>query len=216
LSLWLAATRSDEVLLRVSNWPGGNATGFAELNQEVGSKRIGIFRELLPGATRFAVLTGPNSILLPADFADLQAAASKNGLQLELIYAERALVGDFDTAFAALVQQQIEGFMADPSALLYNFRRPLTEKAARHAIPGIYWDRAIVEAGGLISYGSSVADQFRQVGIYAGRILKGEKPANLPVQQPTKFEFVINAKAAKALRLSIPPTLLALADEVIE
>ena len=196
--------------------PGGNATGFGEMNIEVTPKRLGILHELIPGATRFALLLEPrNSPTTPADVTELQAAGAAVGSQIEVVYAA-AIVGELETAFASLAQKRVDALMVNPSPQFAGLRVQLTALAARHAVPTIYWDRRLAEAGGLMSYGSNVEDLFRKVGIYAGRILKGEKPADMPVQQATKFELVINLKTAKALGLTIPPTLLASADEVIE
>jgi putative ABC transport system substrate-binding protein len=196
--------------------PGGNATGFAELNAEVAPKRLAILRDIMPRATRFALLLEPGSpTTSPSDIEGLRTAASSIGSELEVIYCP-VTVPDIDKAFAMFVQERVDAAMVNPSNLFFGVRVQLAELAARHAIPVIYWDRELVEAGGLMSYGSNIEDQFRQVGVYAGRILKGEKPADLPVQQPTKFELVINLKTAKALGLEIPPTVLARADEVIE
>ena len=125
-------------------------------------------------------------------------------------------IDDIDAVFASVAQKRVDALLVNPYPLFMGLRAHIATLAARHAVPAIYWDRALAEAGGLMSYGSSIEDQFRQVGIYAGRILKGEKPADMPVVQPTKFEFVINLKAAKALGLTIPPTLLANTNEVIE
>ena len=201
-------------LIASLNRAGGNVTGFVELNAEIVSKRLGLLHDLIPGASRFALLVEPNSFGMSV-ITDLQRAASAIGLQIEAIVTEgtdRAI----DAAFASLGQKKVEALMVSPSPLFYALRVQLAALATRHAVPVIYWDRALVEAGGLMSYGSSVADMFRHVGIYAGRILKGEKPAELPVQQSTKFAFLINLRTAKALGLEIPDKLLALADEVIE
>ena len=196
--------------------PGGNATGFGEMNIEIAPKRLGILHELIPGAARFALLLEPrNSPTTPADVTELQAAGAAVGSQIEVVYAA-AIVGELETAFASLAQMRVDALMVNPSPQFASLRVQLTALAARHAVPTIYWDRRLAEAGGLMSYGSNVEDLFRKVGIYAGRILKGEKPADMPVQQATKFELVINLKTAKALGLTIPPTLLARADEVIE
>jgi ABC-type uncharacterized transport system substrate-binding protein len=196
--------------------PGGNATGFGEMNIEVAPKRLGILRELIPAAAHFALLLEPkNSPTTPADVAELQAAAAATGLQVEVVYAA-ATVGDLETAFSSLAQRRIDALMVNPSPQFSSIRTQLAALAARHAVPTIYWDRRLVDAGGLMSYGSNVEDLFRQVGIYVGRILKGERPADMPVQQAAKFDLVINLKAAKALGLTVPPTLLVRADEVIE
>ena len=196
------------------NRPGGNVTGFVELNAEIVSKRLGLLHDLIPRASRFALLVEPNSSGMSV-ITDLQRAASAIGLQIEAIVTEgtdRAI----DAAFASLGQKKVDALMVSPSPLFYALRVQLQALATRHAVPVIYWDRALVEAGGLMSYGSSVADMFRHVGIYAGRILKGEKPADMPVMQASKFELVVNLKAAKAIGLTIPETFLVRADEVIE
>ena len=196
--------------------PGGNATGFGEMNIEVAPKRLGIMHELMPSAPRFALLLEPkNSPTTAADVTELQAAAAATGLQVEVVYAA-ATVGDLETAFSSLAQKRVDALMVNPSPQFASLRVQLAALAARYAIPTIYWDRRLADAGGLMSYGSNVEDLFRQVGVYAGRILKGEKPSDMPVQQATKFDFVINLKAAKALGLAVPPTLLARADDVIE
>jgi putative ABC transport system substrate-binding protein len=216
------STASDPVQLGLVvslNRPGGNVTGFSEMGAELGPKRLGIMHELMPGAIRFAMLVpsgSPNDN--PTVITNLQVAASAMGLQIEVFRAPGAsgTIGDIDTAIENIVQKRIDAILVFPGGLFYDLRKQFVAVMARHAIPAIYWDRPAVEAGGLMSYGSSVLDLDRQVGVYAGRILKGEKPADLPVQLPTKFELVINLKAAKALGLTVPPTLLALADEVIE
>jgi putative ABC transport system substrate-binding protein len=196
------------------NRPGANVTGFVELNSEIVSKRLGLLHDLAPRASRFGLLIEPNSSG-PLVITDLQRTASAIGLPIEPVVAvgtDRAI----DAAFASLAQKKIDALIASPSPLFYSHRAQLVSLATRHVVPVIYWDRAFVEAGGLISYGSSVADMFRQVGIYAGRILKGEKPADMPVMQATKFELVVNLKAAKAIVLTLPETFLVRADEVIE
>jgi putative ABC transport system substrate-binding protein len=196
--------------------PGGNATGFGEMNIEVAPKRLGIMHELMPRAARFSLLLEPkNSPTTAADVTELQAAAAATGLQVEVVYAVAA-VGELETAFASLAQKRVDALLVNPSPQFASLRAQLAALAARYAVPTIYWDRRLVDAGGLMSYGSNVEDLFRQVGIYAGRILKGEKPADMPVQQAAKFDLVINLKAAKALGLTVPPTLLARADDVIE
>jgi putative tryptophan/tyrosine transport system substrate-binding protein len=195
------------------NRPGGNVTGFVELNSEIVSKRLGLLHDLVPGASRFALLVEPNS---SGRFVitDLQKVASI-GLQIEPVVAA-GTDRDLDAAFASLAQKKVDALMASPSPLFYALRVQLAALATRNAVPVIYWDRAFVEAGGLMSYGSSVTEMFHQVGIYAGRILKGEKPADMPVMQATKFELVVNLKAANAIGLTIPETFLVRADEVIE
>jgi putative ABC transport system substrate-binding protein len=198
------------------NRPGGNITGFSEMNREIYSKRLDLLHELIPGATRFAVLVDPNGPqAAPVFITNLQVSASAIGVQIEALYAAGTSRG-IDAAFASLVQKRAEGLVINAGSGFFDNRVQIATLAARHKIPTIYWDRPEAEAGGLMSYGPSVLDLVRQVGVYAGRILKGEKPADLPVQQATKFELVINLKAAKALGLAVPPLLLARADEVIE
>jgi putative ABC transport system substrate-binding protein len=207
---------SKDVGLAEANRPGGNVTGFYEMGAELGPKRLGIMRELMPNATRFVLLVADNSPSANSPvIANLQTSASAMGLQVEVLVAS-GTIGDIDAAIGKLAQKRVDAIVVFPSNLFFNPREQLVAVMAHHAIPAIYWDRPAVEAGGLMSYGSSVLDLDRQVGVYTGRILKGERPGDLPVQQPTKFELVINLKAAKALDLTVPPTLLALADDVIE
>jgi putative tryptophan/tyrosine transport system substrate-binding protein len=197
------------------NRPGGNITGVSGMNVELGSKRLGLLHELLPGGSRIAVLVNPNTPHIARPFTeDVQAAATSTGQHIEVLTA--GTNRDIDTAFARLVQKRADALLVSSDALFNNRRVQLVTLATRHVVPAIYPWREAVEIGGLMSYGSSTTDLFRQVGIYTGRILKGEKPADLPVIQPTKFEFVINLQTAKTLGLEIPPTLLARADEVIE
>jgi putative tryptophan/tyrosine transport system substrate-binding protein len=205
----------EQGLVASLNRPGGNLTGFAQMNTEIVAKRLGLLHELIPGAARFAVLRELSSPPTPSGITGLRAAASSIGLQVEEIVVA-GTPRDIDMAFATLVQKRVDALLVNPNPLFFGLRTQFAALAARHAIAAIYWDRAFAEAGGLMSYGSSLTDQFRQVGIYTGRILKGEKPADLPVLQPTKFELVINAKTAKTLGLDVPDRLLALADEVIE
>jgi putative ABC transport system substrate-binding protein len=196
------------------NRPGGNLTGVASMNVEVAAKRVGLLHELLPGATRFGMLVNLQPPYNESVIREAQAAAATIGRQLDVLYASTAR--EIDSAFASLVQKRTDGLLVNSSAFFNNRRVQIVTLATRHAIPVIYAYRQDAEAGGLMSYGSSDTDQYRQVGIYTGRILKGEKPADLPVMQPTKFELVINLKTAKALGLTIPETLLATADEVIQ
>jgi putative tryptophan/tyrosine transport system substrate-binding protein len=194
------------------NRPGGNVTGLTALNTELGPKQLGLLRELIPEAARYAVLVESNA--LDSIIADLRAAAAALGRQIEVLHA--GTIGDIDAAFASLVQKQANALQVIPSVLFFNRLTQLVTLAAHHAVPAIYWTRDFTEAGGLMSYGSDVTDQLRQAGIYAGRILKGEKPADLPVLRATKFEFVINLKTAKSLGVRISDDLLSLADETIE
>jgi putative ABC transport system substrate-binding protein len=197
------------------NRPGGNATGISDIGVQIGAKRLGLLRELLPQAMRFAVLVNPNNPFIAEPFVtEMQAAASAIGQQIEVVTASTK--SEIDTAFATLIQKRFDGFLISPEALFVDRRVQLITLAARHALPALYHRRELAEAGGLMSYGSNLADQFRQTGVYAGRILKGEKAAEMPVQLPTKFEFIINLQTAKTVGINIPPTLLARADEVIE
>jgi putative tryptophan/tyrosine transport system substrate-binding protein len=195
------------------NRPGANLTGIAILAEELAPKRLQLVRELVPNAALFGVLT-PSSTRPSTTIADLQAAARTLGLQLVVVNA--GTDSDLETAFATFSQQHV-GAVLVGNAVYFN-RRPelLAALAARHALPAIFPLLEYALAGGLMSYGTSLGYNYHQSGIYAGRILKGEKPAELPVQQPTKLELVINLKTAKALGLTIPETLLATADQVIE
>jgi putative tryptophan/tyrosine transport system substrate-binding protein len=195
------------------NRPGGNVTGVTSLLQALGAKRLGLLHELLPGATRFALLVQEGNF---ADYviADLRSAASTLGFQIEIISAGNNR--DIDVAFATLPQKRADALLTAPSPLFGARRLQLAILAARYAVPAMYHDRLFTEAGGLMSYGTSLADVYRQVGVYTGRVLKGEKPADLPVLQPTKYELVINLSTARALGLAVPETLLATANEVIE
>jgi putative ABC transport system substrate-binding protein len=197
------------------NRPGGNATGISDIGVELGAKRLGLLQELLPAATRFAVLVNPANPSLSDPFVtEMRKAASAIGRQMEIVSASTN--SEIDTAFAALVKTKSEAFLVSPDALFLTRRVQLLTLAARHAVPAMYTRREFAESGGLMSYGSDATDQFRLTGIAAGRILKGERPAEMPVQLPTKFEFVINLQTAKTLGIQIPAALLARADEVIE
>jgi putative tryptophan/tyrosine transport system substrate-binding protein len=196
------------------NRPGGNVTGISSMNVELGAKRLGFLHELLPSATRFAVLVNPNSPLTEPFVADVRAAAGAIGRSIEVLTASTNR--EIDAAFANLVQKRAEALVILPDPLFINRRVQLATLAVRHALPAIYPFREDAEAGGLMSYGSSITDLARQAGVYTGRILKGEKPADLPISRATKFEFVINLQTAKLLGLDIRPSLLAIADEVIE
>jgi putative ABC transport system substrate-binding protein len=197
------------------NRPGGNVTGISFINAQLTAKRIGLLHELLPAATRFALLVNPdNQRAAEAVVADAKAAASAIGRQIEIVSAKTNR--EIDAAFISIAQRRAEALLVGPSPLFSSRRAQLATLATRHALPTVHFTREFVEVGGLMSYGSSIADANRLAGIYVGRILKGEKPADLPVQQATKFEFVINLQTARALGLTVPPTLLANADEVIE
>jgi len=197
------------------NRPGGNATGINDFGVEIGAKRLGLLHELLPGAARFGVLVNPDNPFITESFVtELQMAASAIGRQIEVVAASTN--GDIDTAFATLVKKRADALLISPDALFVTRRVQLIMLAVHHTLPALYHRRELAEAGGLMSYGSDLLDQYRQTGLYVSRILKGEKPAEIPVQLPTKFEFVINLQTAKTIGLDIPPTLLARADEVIE
>jgi putative ABC transport system substrate-binding protein len=196
------------------NRPGGNVTGMSSMQQELVAKRLGLLHELLPGATRFAVLVNPNNPSTESVIADLQAAALTIRRQIEVLTASTNR--EMDTAFASALQKRVDALLVTSDALFAIRRVQLVTLALKHSVPASYPQRDFTEAGGLMSYGASRVDQYRQAGIYAGRILKGEKPADLPVMRPTKFEFVINLHAVRLLGIEVPPMLLALADEVIE
>jgi putative tryptophan/tyrosine transport system substrate-binding protein len=196
------------------NRPGGNATGLNLLTSELTAKRLELVRQLVSPAAMVAVLVNPNSPEVAPQLADVQSASRAMGQPILILNASNE--SDFDTAFASLVQHRADALLVTNDAFLFNRRDQIAALATRNAVPTIYDRREYADAGGLISYGPNYVDAYRQAGIYAGRILKGEKPGDLPVMQSTKFELVINLKAAKALGLELPPTLLALADEVIE
>jgi putative ABC transport system substrate-binding protein len=194
--------------------PGGNVTGVASMNHELLAKRLELLIEAVPGAARIAVLVNPNSAFAQSTVSEAQKTAAEFGRQIEVLYA--GTDRDIDTAFARLVEKRADALLVTPATLFYNRRMQLAALAAQHAIPAIYFERENAVAGGLMSYGPNEMDQYRQVGIYTGRILNGEKPADLPVLRPTTFELVINLKTAKALGLTLPRISLSRADEVIE
>jgi putative tryptophan/tyrosine transport system substrate-binding protein len=184
------------------------------ISVELGAKQLGFLRELRPGAKRIAVLVDPKWPTTEGFVSELRAAASATGQQIEVLYVSSDR--EIETAFTTLVGRGASALHAGIGGFILSQRERIVALAARHRIPAIYTYRDYVAAGGLMSYGTSVNDAYRLAGIYAGRILKGEKPGDLPVLLPTKFELVINVKTAKALGLEIPDRLLALADEVIE
>jgi putative ABC transport system substrate-binding protein len=196
------------------NRPEGNVTGISYLTQELGPKRLGLLRELMPGGADVVVLANPKSP--PTDYAlqDMQAAAATVGQRLSVLHASNSQ--EINAAFLAMVQRHSPALMIVTDPLFTSRRVQLVTLAARHAIPAIYTSREFSEVGGLMSYGTNLPEVYRQVGVYAGRILKGDKPNDLPVVQPTKFEFVINLATAQAIGLDVPASLLARADEVIE
>jgi putative ABC transport system substrate-binding protein len=196
------------------NRPGGNVTGVAFLSQLLGAKRLGLLHELVPAADTFALLVNPTNPNAEGLTRDLQAAG--HTLRKQILVLPSSTEREIDGHFAALDQQRVAALIVAPDAFFDSQRDHIVELVARHAIPAIYERREAAMAGGLMSYGANVADAYHQAGIYTGRILKGQKPADLPVMQPTKLEFVINLKTAKVLGLTIPPGVLAIADEVIE
>ena len=196
------------------NRPGGNITGIDSQSGAVERKQLGFIHELLPRATRFAVLWDPATARPDTVIPDLRAAAKSIGAEIEVLYAGTR--AEIDRAFASVVQKQTDALLVQNAGLFRDRRAQILTLAARHAVPAVYGGRADAEAGGLMSYGPSISDGNRQFGIYTGRILKGEKPADLPVMLSTRFEFLINLQTAKTLGIEVPPTLLAIADEVIE
>jgi len=196
------------------NRPGGNVTGMAALSAELDAKRMELLREFLPGAKVIGALLNPNRPNPAVQLKGVQVAAQAVGWQLVVLNV--ATERDIETAFSALVQQRADALLVTADPFLTRRSEQIAALAARHAIPTVYPWRDSVPIGGLISYSTSLSDAYRHAVLYVVRILKGEKPADLPVLQPTKFELVINLKTAKALGLTVPPTLLARADEVIE
>ena len=194
--------------------PEGNATGAVLMAAEVGPKRLELLRELVPKATTIAALVNPSSPNADFEIRNAQAAGRAFGAQIYILNASTE--HDIDVAFANLVQRRTDALYVGTDAYFARRRAQLVALAARHTVPAIYDRREFVDAGGLISYGTPLTEAYHQVGIYTGRILKGAKPADLPVMQPTKFELVISLKTAKALALEVPATVLARADEVIE
>src|SRR5262245_49564468 len=196
------------------NRPGGNLTGVTMFADDLEAKRIGLLRELAPRATTIAVLVDSTIVAAPFQTQEVTAAGRSIGVPIRVVSI--GIERDFEAAFAAIAREQIDVLLVAASSNFNAARDRLTQLAARHRIAAMYEIREFVEVGGLMSYAPSVTEAYRQLGVYTGRILKGEKPGDLPVMLPTKFEFVINLKTAKALGLEVPPSLLALADEVIE
>jgi putative tryptophan/tyrosine transport system substrate-binding protein len=196
------------------NRPGGNVTGISSMNTGLAAKQLGLLHQLLRRDARFAVLVNPGNPQTPSALAEVQAAAAVMGQQLEAVTA--ATYRDISRAFGDAVQKRADALLIIADPLFASRPVQLATLAARHALPAIYALREFAEAGGLMSYGSNFTELFRQAGTYAGRILKGEKPADLPILQATKFELVVNLQTAEALGLEVPTTLLATADEVIE
>ena len=211
------ANGSDPVeygLVASLNRPGGNVTGVSWFAAELGPKRLGLLHELVPNATIVAFLSNPNNPESARQPAELQEAARAIGLQLVVLTATTP--GGIDAAFTAMVQNRVGALLVGSDPFFFSRREQIVALAAEHAIPTIYAGRETAGADGLMSYGNSLADAYRRAGIHTGRILKGAKPSELPVDQATKFELIINLKTAKALGLTVPDSLLARADEVIE
>src|SRR6516165_11532489 len=196
------------------NQPGSNVTGISGMGVELVGKQLGLLHDLMPGATRFAVLGNPIAKNAEPIVINLKAAASAFAVQLEVFNATTNR--EIDTAFATLVQNRLDAVIVSSVPLFVSRRVQLATLATHYALPAIFTGREYAEAGGLMSYAASRTDEARQAGIYTGRVLKGEKPADLPVMRPTKFEFVINLQTARIHGIEVPPTLLARADEVIE
>jgi putative tryptophan/tyrosine transport system substrate-binding protein len=211
------ATGGDLVELGVvasMNRPGGNATGVTVISGELWPKQLELLRKLAGSPNLVAVLVNPNNVTTRASVRDVEAAA--RAINQNVLIVNAGTEGDFDSVFTTLVQKRAGGLVVAVDALLTNRREKIVALAATHAVPAIYGRREFAEAGGLMSYGASPIDQYRQSGYYAGRILKGDNPSVLPVLQPTKFELVINMKTAKALGLEVAVHLQQIADEVIE
>ena len=195
--------------------PGGNATGINFFVAEVATKRLGLLRDLVPKAARVAVLVNPaNAPTAEATLRDIPEAARVLGLQIQVLNASTSR--EIEAAFAALVRDRADALFVAPDGFFVTRRVQFATLAARHAIPATYSAREVVEVGGLMSYGTDILDMNRRVGIYTGQILKGAKPADLPVLQATKFEFVINLQTARALGIAVPTGLIASADDLIQ
>jgi putative ABC transport system substrate-binding protein len=204
---------ADDLVARLDR-PGGNVTGVSFIAVELGAKMLGLLHELRPGTARIAVLVDPRWPLTERFVSEVRAAASAVGQQIEVLHVSTGR--EIDTAFASLARNPVDALLVGPAPLLYNRRAQLVTLAAYHRVLAIFHWREAVEIGGLMSYGTSITDAHRQSGVYVGKILKGTKPADLPVMLSSKFEFVINLNTAEAFGLSFPPGVLAIADEVIE
>jgi len=218
--VWPLAARAQQKAAQVNGLvanlarPGGNLTGVSIMSIELTAKRLELLSELVPQAKVIALLVNPNNAIAEPIMRDVQEAARAKGLQLHILKA--GTESEIEAAFATLVQLQAGALVVGADPFFNSRRDQLVALAARHAVPTTYERREFAAAGGLMSYGTSLPAIYRQVGIYAGRVLKGEKPANLPVQQPTEFDLVVNLKTAKALGLTVPQSILAGANEVIE
>lgn len=211
---WTGGDPVDQGLVASLNHPGGNLTGVGMFNNNLGAKRVELLRELVPNAAVFALLVNPTSRATEVQTRDAETAARAKGAQLHIL--EASTEGEIEIAFASLVNQPAHALMVASDTYFHDLREQLVSLAADHAIPAIYTVRDYAVAGGLITYASSNTGTSDTLGYYAGRILKGEKPAELPVMRPTKFDLVVNLKTARALGLAVPQLLLAQADEVIE
>jgi putative ABC transport system substrate-binding protein len=196
------------------NRPGSNVTGVSFLGSELGPKRLGLLKELVPEATMYALLANPNAPNGESVIGELHAAAAGIGRKMEVFAAANAQ--EIDRRFSEMARTASQALVVSTSSLFVDRRVQIATLAAYHHLPAIYYDRRATEVGGLMSYGASIADAQRQAGVYVGRILKGEKPADLPVVQSAKFEFVMNLQTARTLGIEVPASLLAIADEVIE
>jgi putative tryptophan/tyrosine transport system substrate-binding protein len=194
--------------------PGGNLTGHSAALTEMERKRLGLLRELRPDATSIGVLVNPNVAYIDAQLNDIRSSAASIGREIVILNA--STIAEIDAAFATLRQMRAEAFSVAVDPFFFDRASQIVVLAARHAVPALYFRREFAAVGGLMSYGSNAAEGYRVLGVYAGRILKGENPGDLPIQLPTKFELVINLSTARALALEVPPSLLARADEVIE
>jgi len=209
-----SADPTQEGLVASYNRPGENVTGLSIMNVELGAKRLGLLHELIPKARRVAAFINPNSLIAEPLIREAQTGASKIGWQIDVVQASTN--GDIDAAFAGLEQKQTDGVFVSSDQFFTSRRVQFATLATHYRVPAIYSYRSFAEVGGLMSYGPNLPDQYRQLGVYTGRLLNGEKPAELPVQAPMKFELVINLGTSKTLGLTIPPGVLAIADEVIE
>jgi putative tryptophan/tyrosine transport system substrate-binding protein len=194
--------------------PGGNLTGHSLVGTEIEPKRLGLLRELRPDATSIGVLVNPNVAYIDAQVNDIRSSAASIGREIVILNA--STIAEIDAAFATLRQMRADVLSVAVDPFFFDRASQIVVLAARHAVPALYFRREFAAVGGLMSYGSNAAEGYRVLGVYAGRILKGEKPGDLPIQLPTKFELVINLSTARALALEVPPSLLARADEVIE
>ncbi|MGA7186804.1 MAG: ABC transporter substrate-binding protein, partial [Pseudolabrys sp.] len=194
--------------------PGGNLTGNSGFQAELEPKRLGLLRELRPDATTIGVLVNPKVAYIDAQLNDIRSAAADIGREIVILNA--STIAEIDAAFATLRQMRVDALSVAIDAFFFDRATQIVVLAARHAVPALYFRREFTAVGGLMSYGSNADEAYRVLGVYAGRILKGEKPGDLPVQLPTKFELVINLSTARALALDVPATLLGRADEVIE